>query len=125
MAVYTISNPTALATKLVFDSSADASDDADGDNVTAATTGSIYMVQIDNSKNTTTAYLKIADASSATPGSTVPGLVFYAAGATVATYSLPSGHAYASGVSIWCTTGAATSSGTSPSNAVQVRIMAS
>jgi|TARA_Y100000034_G_scaffold93640_1_gene113376 hypothetical protein len=125
MAVYTVSNPTAIASKLVFDASADATDDADGDNVTSATSGAVYLVQIDNSKNTTDVYLKIADASSAAPGTTTPGFVFYAPASRVASYTLPAGHLYSSGVSIWCTTGAAKTDATSPAKAVEVRIMAS
>jgi len=125
MAVYRISNPTALATTLVFDSNADASNDADGDNVTAATSGSIYMIQVDNRGNSTAVYLKIADASSATPGSTVPDMVFYAPASRSATYTLPVGHAYTAGVSIWCTTTLSnTSSQSDPEAEVEVRIMA-
>ena len=125
MSAYTISNPTAIASKLVFDASADATDDADGDNVTSASSGGVYLVQIDNSKNTTVAYLKIADASSATPGTTTPVFVFYAPASRIVSYSLPAGHLYTAGVSIWCTTGAAKTDTTSPANAVEVRIMAS
>jgi hypothetical protein len=126
MSVYTISNPTALATKLVFDSAADGSNDADGDNVTSATGGNLYMIQIDNTENKAAVYLKLVDASSATPGSTTPNFVFYTPGARTATYSMPPGHAYSSGVSIWCTTTLSNSGSQSdPANAVEVRIMAS
>ena len=125
MSVYKISNPTALASKLVFDPSSDAGNDSDGDNVTAATSGSIYMVQIDNSKNSSAVYLKIADASSAVPGTTTPNFVFFAPASKIATYNLPSGHDYSAGVSIWCTAGAAKTDTTNPTKSVTVRIMAS
>jgi len=126
MAVYKLSNPTALASTLVFDGNANGSDDSDGDNVTSATSGSVYMMQIDNTLNSSAVYLKIVDASSASPGSTVPHFVLYAPASQTATYALPPGHEYSSGVSIWCTTTLSNSSGqTDPPYTVEVRIMAS
>ena len=125
MAVYTTSNPTSLTTKLVYDSSADAGNDADGDNVTAATSGVVYMLQIDNTANSgSAAYVKIVDASSAVPGTTAPVFVFYAPASGKVTYNLPEGHIYSAGVSIWCSTSAATADTTNPGSAVKVRILA-
>ena len=126
MAVYKHTNPTAIAGTLVFDPASDATDDSDGDNVTAASSGSVYLVQIDNSKNkSTAAYVKIIDASSATPGSSTPAFVFYAPAKKVVTYQLPAGHAYSAGVSFWCSTGAGRTNTTNPVSAVKVRILAS
>ena len=82
MATTTISTFTALGGKLVTD------DDLDGanpsNNATGATSGRIYVVQIDNTGNTVASYLKIIDASSATPSTTTvngvgtPHLMFLA-----------------------------------------------
>ena len=126
MAVYTTTESSALATKLVLDSSADAGNDADGDNVTAATSGKDFLLQVDNTANSgAPAYLKIADASAATPGTTTAHFGFYAPASTKVTYNLPEGHDYSAGVSIWCSTGPGTSDTTNPQSSVTVRILAS
>jgi hypothetical protein len=110
----------ALADTLVTDTTTDSTVEA---HVTGAA-GSLYYVYIDNTANTAAAYVKIADATSATSGSTVPDFVFYAPASRSVSYAIPSGHAYATGVSFWGTTTQASAvSQTDPGTAITVRIL--
>ena len=117
---------TAIGGILVTDFDADADSE---DNVTDNTSGTLYLVEVDNTANATTAaYLRIRDAASADPSHAangVPTWVFYAAAASTATYAIPLGAAYSAGLSMWCTTNNAAQNTSAPSNKVIVRIVAS
>lgn len=129
MATTTISTFTALGGKLVTD------DDLDGanpsNNATGATSGRIYVVQIDNTGNTVASYLKIIDASSATPATTTvngvgtPHLMFLAPAGKTISYIIPDGHAFTAGVSMWCTTTAVVGNQTEPGSDVTVTLICS
>jgi len=126
MAVTKTTTITSLAGKLVVDFTADASKEA---NVTAATSGTIYLVEIDNTANASTfAYLKIRDHADATPSDANAGIPTWQLTAPKGgkiTYAFPDGQEYAAGVSIWCTTNPANQNVSSPTNAVIVKIIAS
>ena len=68
MASSTTSSITALGGKIVIDLAVSAS--TANANVTGATSGKIYMAQIDNTTNAATFYFKIKDANSAAPSNT-------------------------------------------------------
>jgi len=120
---------TVLGGKLIVDLDCDGG--APTDNVTGATSGSIFMVEINNEANSAAVYLKIRDASSATVGTTTangagtPHLMFYAPAYTKISYLNIDGHAFTAGVSMWCTTAAAVGTTTNPSNDVIVKLVSS
>ena len=72
MAVVVTDQPSTFGSKLVLDT-------APGNTATVARNsgGILHMVEIDNSKYNTAVYLKIADATSATAGTTAATMVFY------------------------------------------------
>jgi len=97
-------------------------------NVTAST-GVIYMVEIDNEANSSAVYLKIRDATSATPSTTAsggagtPDYSFRAPAYTRICFSMPSGIAFTAGLSMWCTTAAAVGTASDAENAVIVKLL--
>ena len=131
MATTTTSTFTALGGKLVVDDDLGGTDNTVSDNVTGATSGKIFVVQIDNTLNTSSLYLKIRDASSATPststanGAGTPHLMFYAPSGKTTSYVIPEGHAYAAGVSMWCTTSAVAGTEVEPPEDVTVTLICS
>jgi len=122
MAITKITTPTALAGILVTSDNVTASAN---DNVTGNNSGRIYQVQVDNTGNTVTSYLKILDASSATPGTSNPDLTLAIPAAKKVTYNMDIGHPYASGVSLWCTAGAEVGNTQSPGSVVAFALLAS
>jgi hypothetical protein len=121
---------TTLADKLIVDVDADTTSE---DNVTGASSGSIYIVEIDATAGVATTsdmacYVKIVDASSATGGgnsSTIPHLVLYAPLGIITKYVVKSGWAFTSGVSFWCVTTSALAGDTSPVSDIKVSIVSS
>lgn len=105
MASLTTSTISALGGKLVVDIALSASNS--NDNVTTATSGRIYMCQIDNTANSDAFYVKIRDAASASPstntvnGTGTPHIMFQCPARKKVTYAIPGGHAYTAGVSVW------------------------
>ena len=111
-----------LAAKLVTQTSATATAD---NNVTGAT-GAFYMVDIDNTANGGQAiYLKLYDDNSPTVGTTAPDWVFNVAGGARRIFAITEGSAFPTGLSMACVTTGGTAGGTSPTNAVIVRILSS
>ena len=122
MAVTKSTTVTALGGVLVVDPDADTTVET---NVTGNTAGSIFVVDIDNSANATTAaYLHLVDAASASV-STTHTWMFYAPASQRVSYTMEDGISYSSGVSMWCSTGAAANNTGDPSGAVVVRLVAS
>ena len=123
MAFTKTATPTALAGVLVTSTSLNSTAN---NNVTGSTSGSIYQIQIDNSANpNTTVYVKIADASSAIPATTIAKWILPIRGGQKMSYIMDVGVAYASGVSIWCTTMPATGSQGAPGNDISITMLAS
>lgn len=111
-----------LATFLITDTDADATAET---NVTGNSSGNIYCVYGDNTKNQVASYVKLADNSNATSGSTVPDFVFYFPLGRAVSYIVGDGHAYTAGISFWGTsTVASGSTQTEPASDVTVRILA-
>lgn len=121
MAVQTATAPNALGTKFIVDYTADASAE---NNITAATSGTLYLIEVDNTANSAPSYFKLVDASSTTVGSTAADLVLPAAATSTARYVFPEGYGYTAGLSVWCVTGVLTASNSSPSNDVIISILA-
>ena len=109
---------------LIVDFDADSSVEA---HVTGNTSGTLYLVEIDNTSNANNSvYLRIKDAQSAgSAGTLVPTWMFKAPKAGKACYSLPEGQPYSTGLTMWCTTSNAPEDTTSPSGAVIVKLIAS
>tara|TARA_Y100001938_G_scaffold151151_1_gene246592 strand:- start:467 stop:847 length:381 start_codon:yes stop_codon:yes gene_type:complete len=126
MAATKTTTMTALGGNLVVDFDAD---NTEANNVTGNTSGTLYLIEIDNTANASTAaYVRIRDAASAdntdaTNG--VPTWVFYAAAASTASYTMPLGTEYSAGLSMWCTSNNAAQNDTAPSSAVVVKLIAS
>lgn len=113
-----------LGGTLVIDFTADTSVEP---HVTGNSTGTLYLVEIDNTANaTTSAYLRIKDAQSApSPETRVPTWILSASPGSKASYAFPEGQAYGTGLTLWCTSNNAVQDATSPASAVIVRLIAS
>jgi|8_EtaG_2_1085327.scaffolds.fasta_scaffold133358_2 hypothetical protein len=94
-------------------------------NVTANSSGTIYMLDIDNTKNTTDVYFKIKDHGSNVGAGQTPDWMFKGKAGVVTSYVFNTGLAYAAGVSIWCTQMATVANNTAPTNAVRIDMIAS
>jgi hypothetical protein len=120
MTVSTQVNP--VATRFAVDS-------ALGSTVQANLLGApctLYLVEIDNTANAgAPSYVKLWNALTATVGTTDPALVLYAPAATRVTYALPTGVAFAVGLSVACVTSPGTPGTSPPTSSVPVRLLAS
>ena len=113
------SNP--IGARLVQDTAAT----KDAVNNTTGAAGTLYMVEVDNSSYSTAVYFKLADATSATGGSTAATMVFYCPASSKRSYVFPEGIVFSAGFSHWCTTGAAESDATAPGTTPTVRYVTS
>ena len=121
-----VANP--LGTLLVTDTEANGTAE---ENATGAT-GTIYSIQIDNTLNTSSVYVKIADNAMAgtTSSDQTPNWVYYAPAGKTVTYACPGGSPFGTALSFWGTTVKASSTGqaltqSDPTNAVTVKILTS
>ena len=98
-------------------------------NVTGNSSGSLYLVDVDNTANSSTsAYVRIKDAASAnsnSAGTLTPHFMFVAPPGAKTSYAMPEGQVYSAGLSMWCTTSNAAQNTSAPTNAVIVRLVAS
>lgn len=123
MPVTKTTTATALGGTLVVDLDADSTIE---NNVTGNSSGSIYLVDVDNTANTTAAvYLRVVDAASAANVGVDHTWLFYIPAGQRMSYVMAAGAAYTAGVTMWCTSDPASGNGTDPSSAVVVRIVAS
>ncbi len=124
MAVTKTTTIAALAGNLIVDFAANASSE---NNVTGNSSGVFYLIDIDNTGNTSSfAYVKIRDASSATPNDQtagVPTWQFAAPPGTKISYVFPDGQEYSAGLSMWCVTSTAQGNISAPSNSVVVKLV--
>ena len=120
MAVTVTNQSNPLATKLVQDTAAT---NSAVDNATGAA-GTLYMVEIDNSNYGTVVYFKLANATSATVGTTVASLVLMCGASVKRSYVFPEGIGF-DGFSHWCVTAAAQNSTAAPSTPPTVRYVTS
>ena len=122
MALSVSTQASPVATRLVVQTSATATAD---NNITNAT-GSVYMVDIDNTANAGQAvYVKLYDNASPTVGTTAPDIVCLATQGIRRQYVMPEGVAFGTAISMCCVTAGGTAGTTSPSSAVIVRLLTS
>ena len=116
MAVTVTNQSNPLGSKLVQDT------DAKGtavDNTTGGS-GNLYAVEITN-PNGAAVYLKLADATSATAGTTAADMVLMCPASSTKNYVFLAGVAFSNGFSHWCVTSAAESNTTDPGSDVTIR----
>ena len=106
MAVTVTNQSNPLGTKLVQDTAAAGTAI---DNTTGAS-GTLYMVEIDNTGHGGAVFFKIVNATSATAGSTAASLVLMCPASVKRSYAFPEGIAFDAGFSHWCVTSADESS---------------
>tara|TARA_R110001583_G_scaffold75314_1_gene207455 strand:+ start:2581 stop:2949 length:369 start_codon:yes stop_codon:yes gene_type:complete len=94
-------------------------------NVTGNSSGTMYLIDIDNTNNTTDVYLKIKDHATSVGNGQTPDWMFKGKAGIVTSYVFNTGMAYAAGVSIWCTLLATVNDNTNPASSVRVDIVAS
>ena len=121
MAVTVTNQSNPLGSKLVQDSSAG---NTAVDNTTGAS-GTLYMVEVDNTANSAIVYFKMANTDDATAGTTAAHLVLIVPASTKMSYVFPTGIAFSTGFSHWCVTEAAESNTSAPSSAVVARYVTS
>ena len=122
MSISTRASVTELGGVLVSSSGIDSTGYTD---VTNGNSGSIYVIDIDNTNNTADVYLKVIDhASNVGPGQT-PDWMFKGKAGVVTSYVFNTGIAYSAGVNIWCTSLATVADNTDPVNSVRVDMVAS
>ena len=121
MAVTVTNQSNPLASKLVQDTAASntAVENTTGDQ------GTLYMVEIDNTAYGTAVYLKIANATTATAGSTAATMVFHCPRSVKRSYVFPEGIEFNAGFSHWCVKEAAESGDTAPATPPTVRYVTS
>tara|TARA_R100000008_G_scaffold77895_1_gene58567 strand:+ start:1540 stop:1914 length:375 start_codon:yes stop_codon:yes gene_type:complete len=121
VATYQTTSPTSLADELACVTKAGA---VAQNNITGSTTGKIYILEADNTLNTDFGiYLNIADASSATAGTTNPHFRFFIPKGRKTSFIWGDGHTYSAGVSLWVTTDKATASTSGPTNNVVIKMV--
>jgi len=117
MPVTATNQTTPLGSKIIQDTAAT---NSAVDNSTGGS-GTLYMVEIDNTSYSTAVYLKMADTTNATAGTTASTMVLFCPASAKRSYVFPEGIAFSSGFSHWCTTGAAESNTDAPATPPTVR----
>ena len=110
MAATITSWPQSLDYRIIYDESA-------GNTVTnnaGGTPATIHSIIIDNTAGTDECFLKIADTTIATAGTTEPHWLFICGSGKTATYQMPVGLPCVFGLSFWVTREEATSDLTAP-----------
>jgi hypothetical protein len=100
--------------------------DADGtsENNVRGGASTVYVVEVDNSLNAATSYLKFYDNAAPTVGTTAPTLVIPATLGETERWTNLAGYAFATALSFACVTdGGGTAGTTSPASNVTVRIL--
>ena len=122
--VSTIADP--LGSKLIIDSDANATSEAN----VATGASTLYAVEIDNTANTAAVYLKFLNSTSAaTAGTTVPTHTMKAPGSTKLTYIIGTGILFDVGITFWCVISSAALSNTDsdaatgPTSDVSVKLL--
>ncbi len=117
MAVSVTNQSSPLGSKIVQDTSVS---NSAVDNATGGS-GTLYMVEIDNSGLGAVVYFKLANTADATAGTTAADLVLICPASSKRTYVFPEGIAFSVGFSHWCVTGAAEANTAAPGTPPTVR----
>ena len=121
MAVTVTNQSNPLGAKLVQDTAAS---NSAVDNTTGAS-GTLYMVEIDNTDLAAAVYFKLANSTNATAGTTAADMVFLCPASAKRSYAFPEGIAFDAGFSHWCVTSADESSTAAPGTTPTVRYVTS
>ena len=121
MAVTVTNQSNPLGAKLVQDTAAT---NSAVDNTTGAS-GTLYMVEIDNTGLASTVYFKLVNAASTTVGTTAASVVLMCPASVKRSYAFPEGIEFSSGFSHWCVTSAEQSSTAAPGTTPTVRYVTS
>ena len=121
MAVTVTNQSNPLAVKLVQDTAAT---NTAVDNTTGST-GTLYMVEIDNSGLGVAVFFKLVNATSTTVGTTAASLVLMCPASSKRSYAFPEGIAFNAGFSHWCVTSAGEASTAAPDPPPTVRYVTS
>ncbi len=84
--------------------------------------GTLFLIDIDNTNNSTKTYVKMYDATAPTIGTTNPDWIFMAPASVRRVYSIPGGLAFSTGLSYAAVTTAGSPGTTSPTSSVAVRL---
>jgi len=121
MAVTVSNQSNPLASKLVQDTAAT---NSAVDNTTGAS-GTLYMVEIDNTGLAAAVYFKLANATDATAGTTTADLVLKCPASVKRSYVFPEGIEFSSGFCHWCVASASEANTTAPGTPPTVRYVTS
>lgn len=113
------SNP--VAAKLVVDADADGT----AENDMTGTTGSIFLVDVDNTANAAASFVKLYDAAAPTVGTTAPDWIFKIPASVRRVFACTEGVAFATALSMACVTAGGTAGATGPTSSVIVRLLTS
>lgn len=107
-----------VGTKLIVDTAAGAT----ANNSVTGTSGSIYMIDIDNELNTSASYLKIYDSAAPTIGTSIPDHTFKIPSSQRRCIAILEGLDFTN-LSYACVTTGGTAGTTGPTNPVVVRMV--
>lgn len=118
LSVSTQANP--IGTKMAVETAASAT----ANNDIFGTSGTFYVIDIDNTANGSASYVKLYNSAAPTVGTTAPDWIFRVAANTRRSFVSIEGHAFTN-LSLCCVTAGGTAGTTSPGASVVVRILAS
>jgi hypothetical protein len=107
-----------IGSKLIVDTSVTAT----SKNAVTGEAGTIYMIDIDNTLNTSASYFKIYDVAAPTVGTSIPDHVFKIPSSQRRCIAVPEGLDFTN-LSYACTTAGGTAGSTGPTSAVTVRMV--
>jgi hypothetical protein len=90
--------------------------------VVKAASATIYFVEVDNTLNSVSSYVKLYNATSATPGTTVPDQVLEIPAGKVISFAFPQGLVFGTGLVASTVTVGGTTGTTGPTNDVRLEI---
>jgi len=120
MAVSVTTQTAPYVDKLFVDTQANGT----AEDAVSAGAATIYIVDIDNSNNSSAVYAKLFDHASPTEGTTEPDFILKAPKQTRQVVTISEGSYFSTNLSFMCVTGRETASTTAPPNNVTIRLMA-
>ena len=115
------SNIPILASAILFIDTANGSGTALAGTTIKSGSTVIYEIEMDNTANAATTYLRLYNATSQTVGTTVPDMILLCPASVARTVVIPSGLTFATGLGISSGTSATLATTTAPSSAFIVR----
>lgn len=84
--------------------------------------GTLFMVDVDNTNNSAKTYVKLWDQTSVAVGATVPDWIFMVPASVRRVFTIPSGLAFSTGLAYAAVTTGGTAGTTSPSSSVALKL---